>query len=52
MKEKWGGVGKFVGEVESCDRVRGGQVESIVSHRKRLVEMFNYCGFIGGDRVS
>jgi hypothetical protein len=30
----------------------GSQVESMASHRKMLIEILNFCGFIGGDRVS
>ena len=31
---------------------RGSQVESMASHRKMLIEILNYSGFISGDRVS
>ena len=35
------------GGCRALNRGRGSQVESMASHRKMLVEMFNYCGFIG-----
>ena len=33
-------------------RGRGSQVESMASRRKMLIEILNYSGLIGGDRVS
>jgi hypothetical protein len=49
-----------MGEVWACcsercravDRGWGSQVESMASRRKMLVEILNYCGFIGGDSDS
>ena len=38
--------------VGAVDRGRGSQVESMASRRKMLIEILNYSGFIGGDRVS
>lgn len=51
-----GEVGKVwaicCGEHRAVDRGSGSQVESMASRRKMLIEILNYCGFIGGNSVS
>ena len=53
MKEKRGVAwASFCRECCVVGRGRGSQVESMASLRKMLIEMINYCRFIGGDSVS
>ena len=51
-----GEVGKVwasgCGERRAIDQGRGSQVESMASCRKIIIEILNYCGFIGSDSVS
>ena len=47
--EAWASCGEGC---RAVGRGRGSQVESITSRRKMLIEIVNYRGFIGGDRVS
>ena len=47
-----GALASFCGGCRAVDRGRGSQVESMASHRKMLIEILNYSGFIGGDSVS
>ena len=53
VKEKLGRLGQVAaGECVAVGRGWGSQEESMTSRREKLIEILDYCGFIGGDSVS